>query len=65
MRQEQAPKLITTGAAARELGIDPSTLSRWAAAGTVTPASRTAGGHLRWNLDQLRTDLANANKSPS
>lgn len=51
-------KLLTTGAAARVLGVDPSTLSRWAQAGTVAPAGRTAGGHLRWDLDKLQAQLA-------
>ena len=54
----EASKLLTTGAAARVLGVDPSTLSRWAQAGTVVPAGRTAGGHLRWDLDKLRAQLA-------
>ena len=50
-------KLLTTGAAAREVGVDPSTLSRWAQAGTVRPEGRTAGGHLRWDLAKLRAQL--------
>ena len=51
-------RLVTTGAAARALGIDRSTLTRWAAAGVTRPAVRTAGGHMRWDLDQLRAQLA-------
>lgn len=50
-------ELVTTGTAARVLGIDRSTLTRWALAGAVTPASRTVGGHMRWNLDALRHQI--------
>lgn len=48
---------ITTGDAARALGISSATLTRWAAAGTVTPAERTAGGHFRWDMTSLRAQL--------
>lgn len=51
-------ELVTTGAAARVLGIDRSTLTRWADAGVVTPKSRTLGGHMRWNIDDLRRQIA-------
>ncbi len=50
-------RYITTGDAARELGISSATLTRWAAAGTVTPAERTAGGHFRWDMTSLRAQL--------
>ncbi len=46
--------LVRTADAARELSIDPSTLARWARAGIVTPARRTAGGQARWDLDDLQ-----------
>lgn len=49
--------LLSTAEAARELRVVRSTLSRWAAAGYVTPAHRTIGGHLRWNLDDLRRQV--------
>jgi hypothetical protein len=48
---------VTTGVAARDLGISTATLTRWAAAGTVTPAQRTAGGHYRWDLSALRSQV--------
>jgi DNA-binding transcriptional MerR regulator len=49
-------RLITTGEAARELGVSTATLTRWAADphNPVTPAERTAGGHYRWDLAILR-----------
>lgn len=48
---------VTTGAAARALGIASTTLQRWAHAGLVKPALRTAGGHFRWNIEELRRQL--------
>ncbi len=48
---------ITTGDAARALGVSTATLTRWAAAGTVTPAEVTAGGHFRWDLASLRAQV--------
>lgn len=50
-------RYITTGDAARSLGISSATLTRWAAAGIVTPAERTAGGHFRWDMTSLRAQL--------
>ncbi|HEX5120368.1 MAG TPA: MerR family transcriptional regulator [Pseudonocardiaceae bacterium] len=51
--------LLSTGDAARELGIARSTLARWWADGLVTPALVTAGKHARWDLDDLREQLRN------
>jgi DNA-binding transcriptional MerR regulator len=50
-------RLVTTGAAAKAIGVTPVTLQRWVHAGIVTPASVTAGGHFRWDLDDLREQL--------
>lgn len=50
-------RYATTGDAARALGISSATLTRWAAAGIVTPAERTAGGHFRWDMTSLRAQL--------
>ncbi len=52
-----ARDLMTTGAAARELGISAATLTRWAASGKVTPAETTAGGHFRWHMASLRRQV--------
>lgn len=46
-------RLVSTGEAARHLGVDRSTLGRWVAAGVVTPTRRTIGGQYRWDLDEL------------
>jgi len=51
------PVLVSSTTAARALGVHPGTLWRWAQEGRVTPALRTAGGHLRWNLNDLRRQL--------
>jgi hypothetical protein len=53
---EQA-RLVSTGEAARALGIDPSTLARWVAAGYVRPTLRTRGRHMRWDLNDLRQQI--------
>jgi excisionase family DNA binding protein len=50
-------RYVTTGKAADALGVSLVTLQRWAHAGQVTPALRTAGGHFRWDLDDLRRQL--------
>jgi DNA-binding transcriptional MerR regulator len=51
---------VTTGTAARALGISTATLTRWVARGYVTPAETTAGGHYRWDLDVLRAQVERA-----
>lgn len=58
-------RYIPTGDAARALGISSATLTRWVAAGTVTPAERTAGGHFRWDMTSLRAQLRRHNLSDS
>jgi NADH pyrophosphatase NudC (nudix superfamily) len=53
--------LVSTEKAAAELDVDRTTLFRWYQRGDVTPAVVTPSGHLRWDLNQLRAQLA-ANK---
>lgn len=50
-------RLVPTGVAAAELGIDGSTLSRWRRAGIVRPAMVTAGRHARWDMEDLRRQI--------
>ncbi|GAA4858422.1 hypothetical protein GCM10023222_06780 [Saccharopolyspora cebuensis] len=50
-------KLVATGVAAKQLGVDRATLVRWWQRGLVTPPVVTAGGHARWDVDKLRADL--------
>jgi predicted site-specific integrase-resolvase len=53
-------ELVTTARAAKVLGIDRSTLARWAQRGIVTPAWTTVGGQHRWDLEDLRRQLREA-----
>lgn len=49
--------LVSTGQAARVLGVHVRTLQRWAEAGLITPDLVTPGGHMRWDVDRLREEL--------
>jgi 8-oxo-dGTP diphosphatase len=48
---------LTTSQAARAVDISQRTLLRWAKRGDLTPAASTPGGHLKWDLDDLRSQL--------
>lgn len=50
--------LVSTQEAARAIGISARSLARWAQEGTVTPTLTTPGGWLRWDVDDLRRQLA-------
>lgn len=49
--------LVATGVAAKAIGVAHSTLARWWAEGTVTPALVTPGNHARWDVEDLREQL--------
>ncbi|WP_084789528.1 MerR family transcriptional regulator [Saccharomonospora iraqiensis] len=51
-------RLLSTGEAAKALSVDRSTLARWQREGRVTPASVTAGGHARWDVEDLQRQVA-------
>lgn len=51
-------RLVSTGPAARALGVDRSTLWRWYTTGLVKPDQITAGRQLRWNVALLRHQVA-------
>lgn len=51
------PSRLTSSQVARELGVDRSTLHRWQAAGYIEPAEYTAGGHARWDIEQVRRQI--------
>lgn len=57
------PRLLSVSAAARLLGVSSSSLRAWAAAGRV-PCVRTAGGHRRFELDELVRWLAERGGAP-
>ena len=50
-------RLVTTGAAARAIGVDVRTLQRWVETRLVEPDGYTAGGHMRWDVERLRQAL--------
>lgn len=52
------PKYVPTGEAAREIGVGRATLARWWSEGLVKPVLVTAGGHARWDVDDLKRQLA-------
>ncbi|HWU12108.1 MAG TPA: MerR family transcriptional regulator [Streptomyces sp.] len=56
------PLLVSTGEAAKAIGVGRATLARWWSDGLVKPALVTAGGHGRWDVEQLRKDLAKLNE---
>jgi excisionase family DNA binding protein len=49
--------LLSTSEAAKALGVERSTLSRWAKRRYVVPVQTTLGGHHRWDLDRLREQV--------
>jgi excisionase family DNA binding protein len=53
-----ASRYVSTGEAADELGVSRNTLERWARQGKVKPALITAGGHYRWDVEDLKRQLA-------
>lgn len=57
------PQLLSVSAAARLLGVSPSSLRAWAAAGRV-PHVRTTGGHRRFPLEDLVNWLAERGGAP-
>jgi len=57
MRAMPEGSLVSTGEAAKAIGVAHSTLARWWNDGVVMPTLVTAGGHARWDLDELREQL--------
>ncbi|MEV1294447.1 helix-turn-helix domain-containing protein [Pseudonocardia sp. NPDC049635] len=58
MTEEEAARLMGSVEAAKAVGVDRTTLARWVAAGKIEPTLTTAGGHHRYDLDDLRRQLA-------
>lgn len=53
---------VSTGQAAKALGVDRTTLQRWAKKGLLRPHLRTPGGHYRWDVERLREELRNPSR---
>lgn len=66
MRDETRPGQLTVGLseAAAIAGVSSSTLRRWADEGRV-PSFRTAGGHRRFRVDDVRPSLAPVRAEPA
>ncbi|MTD56128.1 helix-turn-helix domain-containing protein [Amycolatopsis pithecellobii] len=52
-------QLVTTAEAAAAIGVGRRTLSRWVQQGKVEPTLTTAGGHHRWDVEDLKQQLRN------
>lgn len=58
------PRLVTTGELARALGLHTRTIQRYRAEGTITPDVESRGGHARWDVDRVKTQLRQARHKP-
>ncbi|GAA5158056.1 MULTISPECIES: helix-turn-helix domain-containing protein [Amycolatopsis] len=54
--------LVPTKDAAKAVGVDRRTLQRWVSEGSVKPTLTTAGGHHRWNIEDLKRQLDERNR---
>jgi excisionase family DNA binding protein len=50
-------RLVSTGEAARRLGVNLRTLQRWVREGRITPDWTTPGGHMRWDVERLLQEI--------
>lgn len=55
---EDPRRLVGTAKAAAMLDVDRTTLWRWYKAGAIKPALVTPSGRTRWDVDQIRRQLA-------
>jgi len=51
------PKYVSTGEAAKALGVSERSLRQWAIDGVLVPDMVTPGGHRRWDVERLRFEL--------
>ena len=49
---------VTTGQAAKALGVSIRSLQQWVKDGLLEPDHRTPGGHMRWDVERVRDELA-------
>jgi DNA-binding transcriptional MerR regulator len=50
-------QLVSTGEAARRLGLSARTLTRYVAKGWVDPDLRLPSGQYRWDVERLRQQI--------
>jgi DNA-binding transcriptional MerR regulator len=52
-----AERLLSTGQAAKAIGVAPSSLSHWVTRGLIEPTLVTPGGQYRFDLDDLKAQM--------
>jgi DNA-binding transcriptional MerR regulator len=50
-------ELVTSGQAAKALGVSLRSLQQWVREGKIIPDYVTPGGHARWDVDRVRHEL--------
>ncbi|WP_190822701.1 helix-turn-helix domain-containing protein [Saccharopolyspora pogona] len=51
------PRLVSSSELARELGVTRQTVARWVRGGVITPATVTAGGQARFDVEKAKSEL--------
>lgn len=52
-KMPEGPRLYTPAEVAQRFRVDPKTVTRWAKSGRLPAATRTLGGHRRYNADEI------------
>jgi excisionase family DNA binding protein len=59
-----AERLLSTGQAAKAIGVSPRSLSRWVTEGLIEPTLVTPGGQFRFDLDELKAQMQRRPRNP-
>ena len=57
MVQTMAERLLSTGQAAKAIGVSGRSLSHWVTRGLIKPTLVTPGGQYRFDLDELKAQM--------
>lgn len=57
-------RLVTTAELARALGLSARTIQCYRQTGLLEPELVSAGGHARWNVDKVRSELRSLAERP-